>query len=113
RHRHRLALRSRRPAPGDQGVVRHVIDQLGDATLAIALAVEQRAAQRGAALVLPTHRQRGEVPVGRAGYAARAVVGPLMAGGATHPDGALVVGAALDVHLMTMAVVALLRVVDR
>src|SRR5205085_7400760 len=86
---HRLARRTGHiatgaPAPRDELVLGQMLDDLGEALVAVSAPVQDLAADFARGLVLPRHRKRREVPVRRARDAARRKILRLMARRAMH-----------------------------
>lgn len=113
RYRRRLAhvaigVGSRRPAPGDELVTRHMIDDRFQVFVAVFALVEQRPAKLARRQVFPRHGPRREVPIGGAGYAAGPVVFGLVTRRALLAGNPLIRGATRDGRHVQMRIEALL-----
>jgi hypothetical protein len=110
-----LPLRARRrraalvgmPAPADERILGHVVDELGHRLAAVALRVLDLLADFAQRLADPGHLDWRHVPLRVARDVPGIEVGRPVAGRAAHADGAEVVVAAHDERPMRMAVVAL------
>ena len=98
-----------RPAPGDELVVRVVLDDLRERLAAVALRVLDLLADVARRLADPRHLDGREVPVRRARHARVLQVAILMAARALHADHAAVVRAARDRRIVQAHLHALQR----
>lgn len=103
-----MAIASGGLRPRHERLAAEMLDETLGGHLAV-LGVEERATQSGRRQAFPSHGERRQSPMRRSWNAARRLVRALMAHRAVHHGHAGILGAALRIEEVKMAVVALAR----
>ncbi len=109
RDRYRRAASPRAPAPAHQGILVHVLDQLGEASIPVPRRIFEDPAEVTRRKPEPPHAGRRQSPVGRPRNDRQIAVLVAVTGVAARTHGTSAIGAPVDHHLVQMVVVALKR----